>query len=159
MLTSTTVPRATGNWSCGLSSRVCNSPRSLLRGCLDNALVPTRSPGCTSLRVLSLPKTLCLAPRQLLLLSDLQPVSCFFSWRRASWSVGKPQQASPCTDRPVSETRGAISLFWLPFCGLRTHSSWLDVTRWSWSLPLHRNISCELMVRNLSFTVEDQPPS
>ena len=47
--------------------------------------------------------------------SVLQLVSCFCR-HRASWSVGTSRQASPCTDRQVSETHGAI-----PLSGLSLH--------------------------------------
>ena len=44
--------------------------------------------------------------------SVLQLVSCFCP-HCASWSVGTSRQTSPCTDRPVNETRGAILLYGL----------------------------------------------
>ena len=68
--------------------------------------------------------------------SVLQLVSCFCR-HRVSWSVGTSRQTSPCTDRPVSETRGAIPLSGLSLhhrdtCG---HSFWLTSSSTSRSNP------------------------
>ena len=93
-----------------------DSSRSFSVTVLTTLLVTIRPPGCASRRVLSLPKT-----------PVLQLVRCLCR-RRASWSAGTSRQTSPCTDRPVSETRGAISLSGLSFASrqyLRTHSPML----------------------------------
>ena len=101
MLTCTIVPRVTG---LVFVARVM-TPAIVLRDCLDNtscshsvsrAYVPPSDESSKDSSVLQL-------------------VSCYCR-HRASWSVGTSRQASPCTDRQVSETHGAN-----PLSGLSLH--------------------------------------
>ena len=99
VLTCTIVPRVTG---LVFVARVM-TPAIVFRDCLDNtscshsisrAYVPPSAESSKDSSVFQL-------------------VSCFCR-HRDSWSVGTPRQASPCTDRPVSEIHGAI--IWSLFC-------------------------------------------
>ena len=84
--------RSKSNWSC-VRRQGRDSPRSFSVTVLTTLLFP-----------LGLPAYVPPSAEPSEDSSVLQLVSCFCR-HRASWSVGTSRQASPCTHRPVSETR------------------------------------------------------
>ena len=102
--------RPKSDWSC--IRRQGHDSRDRFRDCLDNASCSHSASGAYVPPSAESSKDS----------SVLQLVSCFCR-HRASRSVGTSRQASPCTDRPVSETRGAI-----PLSGLSLHHAILAHT-------------------------------